>query len=308
MKTAFIINNPSPDLKNALKDCLLSIIWKKDDLISALKSCNFSDKDLAGIKNDQHKSQMIDIAFENLFLRSDKGSTQIRSAVGMILNWSDFNSYYWCNGTLNKEQALIKIDNLRKLLGKKTEQDQELQDKKEREEKLKQEQQKPKLLADLNTRFSNLCKMNQFSQKRGYELEKLLCDLFVFFEMDVCRAFKLQGEQIDGSFNFLNQNYIFEAKWQSMEVAIDSLYTFAYKVETNTFYPRGVFFSISGYSKDAIARISHHKKPQLILIDSMDLLAVLEGRISISKLLSKKIEYAQTRGNIYVNISELMNS
>ncbi len=60
--------------------------------------------------------------------------------------------------------------------------------------------------------------------------------------------------------------------------------------------------------KDAIARISHHKKPQLILIDAMDLMAVLEVRIIMPKLLSKKIEYAQTRGNIYVNISELMNS
>ena len=60
--------------------------------------------------------------------------------------------------------------------------------------------------------------------------------------------------------------------------------------------------------KDAIARISHHKKPQLILIDAMHLIAVLEGRIIMPKLLSKKIEYTQTRGNIYVNISELMNS
>jgi hypothetical protein len=306
MKTTFITSKISPDLKNAIKDCLLSIIWKKDDLMSALKNCNFSTKDLSGVKTDQCKSQIINIVFDNLLLRTDQGATQIRSVIEMLINWSDFDSYYWSNGTLKKDEALIKINNLKKLLGKKTEQDHELQNKKEREEKLKQEQQKPKLLADLNTRFTSLCNMAEFSQQRGYELEKLLHDLFAFFEIDVCKAFKLQGEQIDGSFNFLNQNYIFEAKWQSMEAAVNSLYTFTYKVETNTFYPRGVFFSISGYSQDAIAIISHHKKPQLILIDAMDLMAVLEGRITMSKLLIKKIEYAQTRGKIYANILELI--
>ena len=265
MKTTFITNKISPDLKNAIKDCLLSIIWKKDDLLSALRNCNFSVKDLSEVRTDQNKSQMIDIVFNNLLSRNDQGTTQIRSVIEMLINWSDFDSYYWRNGILNKDEALMKINNFKKLLGKKTEQDQELQNKKEREEKLKQEQQKPKLLADLNTRFSSLCNMAKFRQQRGYELEKLLHDLFAFFEIDVCKAFKLQGEQIDGSFNFLNQNYIFEAKWQSMEAAVDSLYNFAYKVETNIFYPRGVFFSISGYSQDAIASISRHKKPKLIL-------------------------------------------
>jgi hypothetical protein len=308
MKTSFIIKKIPEDLKNSIKDCLLSVMWKKNDLTSALKNCNFNQKDLSGLNNQHSKSEIIDIAFNNLSCREDRGATQMKSVIEMLINWSDFESYYWNNGTLKKEQALKKIDNLKKILAKKTEQDQELQNKKEREEKIKKEQQKPKLLLDLNKRFLELCKMYELSQKRGYELEKLLHDIFVFFEIDVCKAFKLAGEQIDGSFNFKNQNYIFEAKWQSTSDAVNSLYTFAYKIESNTMYPRGVFFSISGYSEESIQIITKNKKPSLILIDSADLIAVLEGRITMSDLLSKKIEYAQTRGNIYVNIYQLIKN
>jgi hypothetical protein len=308
MKTSFIIKKIPEDLKNSIKDCLLSVMWKKNDLTSALKNCNFNQKDLSGLNNQHSKSEIIDIAFNNLSCREDRGATQMKSVIEMLINWSDFESYYRNNGTLKKEQALKKIDNLKKILAKKTEQDQELQNKKEREEKIKKEQQKPKLLLDLNKRFLELCKMYELSQKRGYELEKLLHDIFVFFEIDVCKAFKLAGEQIDGSFNFKNQNYIFEAKWQSTSDAVNSLYTFAYKIESNTMYPRGVFFSISGYSEESIQIITKNKKPSLILIDSADLIAVLEGRITMSDLLSKKIEYAQTRGNIYVNIYQLIKN
>lgn len=307
MKTTLIIERLTQDLKNSIKDCLISIAWKKDDLIRILKDCNFTSKDLAGLNSvQQSKSQIIDIAFDNVSLRADQGVIQVRSIIETIINWSDFSSYFWTNGSLNKEQAQIKIENLKKLIGHKTERDKELQAKKEREERLKKEQQKPKFLSDLNSRFSELCKMNEFSQKRGYELEKLLCDVFRFFEIDVCNPFKLQGEQIDGSFNFHNQNYIFEARWQSKESAVSGLYTFTFKIESNSLYPRGVFFSMGGYSDEALARICHNKKPQLILIDAMDLTAVLEGRIEMAKLLSRKIEYAQTKGKIYANILELI--
>jgi hypothetical protein len=191
------------------------------------------------------------------------------------------------------------------LLGEKTKQDEELQKIKETEEKQNNAISKRKTLEELNNRFSELCTMAEAAQKRGYELEKLLTELFNHFEIEVESAFKLQGEQIDGSFNFLGDNYIFEAKWQDIVSANNQLYDFAFKIESNTLYPRGIFLSINGYSEEAINRITHNKKPQLVLLDASDLLYILEGRMELDKLLKLKIKHAQTRGDIYVNAFNL---
>jgi hypothetical protein len=306
LKTAIFVKRLTPDLKNAIKDCLYALIYRKQDLVDFFKSCNLTSVDLRGTDINQTKSQIIDRIFSNFLLRTDLGSTQVRSIIESLINWSDFDSYWFSNGTLDKKTAQAKIENLKKLLGEKTKQDEISEKKKEKEEQQQKVISKRKTLEELNARFSELCKMSESSQKRGYELEKLLVDLFNFFEIEVESAFKLEGEQIDGSFNFLGDNYIFEAKWQDIISANNDLYVFAYKIESNTLYPRGIFLSINGYSNEAIARITHNKKPQLILLDAADLLFVLEGRIDLKTLLKLKIKHAQTRGEIYTNAFALL--
>ena len=130
--------------------------------------------------------------------------------------------------------------------------------------------------------------------------------MFSFFGFDVFKPFKLKGEQIDGSFKHDGDNYIFESKWQDKESAVNDLYAFAYKIESNSLYPRGVFFSINGYSEDALNRITYNKKAQLILFDAVDIIAVLEERISLVSLLEEKIRFAQTHSRIYVNANDIL--
>jgi hypothetical protein len=48
---------------------------------------------------------------------------------------------------------------------------------------------------------------------RGYAFERFLQDLFKAFEMDPREPFRLQGEQIDGSFQLDGETYLVEAKW-----------------------------------------------------------------------------------------------
>ncbi|MCK4540452.1 hypothetical protein KAU09_04850 [Candidatus Parcubacteria bacterium] len=151
-----------------------------------------------------------------------------------------------------------------------------------------------------------MCKNKDGSQRRGYQLEEFLQKLFGLFEVDVFKPFKLQGEQIDGSVKFDGNNYTLEARWHDVEMACNALYTFAYKIESNMLYPRGLFFSINGYSDEAVKRITHGKSPQLLLFDAIDFIAVLEERISLVKLLEEKIRYAQTRSNIYINANEIL--
>lgn len=307
MKT-LVIRKLTLDLKNSIKDCLLNLIFRKQDLYDFLKSSNLSSSDLRGVDVNDTKSQMIDVMFTNIESRSDKGALQIKSIIGNIVDWSDFGSHWFQNGTLNPDEARASIERLKKLIGEKTKKDEELQKIKERKETLKKQQERIASFKKLYGDFTTLCSMSESAQQRGYELEKLLVSIFNYFGIEVYKAFKLKGEQIDGSFKFDGQNYTFEAKWQDQVSAVNSLYAFAMKIETNNLYPRGVFLSIGGYSKEAVEIITKNKKPNLILFDAQDLIAVLEERISLNELLQHKIRFAQSKGgNIYINAGELLN-
>lgn len=53
-------------------------------------------------------------------------------------------------------------------------------------------------------------------QRRGYEFEKFLRELFDVYGLSARASFRLVGEQIDGSCVIHNNTYLLEAKWQSL--------------------------------------------------------------------------------------------
>lgn len=67
-------------------------------------------------------------------------------------------------------------------------------------------------LAELKVRYEELVAMED-AQERGRQLEPLLRDLFLLFDLDPKAAFALRGEQIDGSFSLGETHFLLEAKW-----------------------------------------------------------------------------------------------
>jgi hypothetical protein len=51
-------------------------------------------------------------------------------------------------------------------------------------------------------------------QARGYRLERLLADLFRAYDIDYGPSYRVEGEQIDGSFHFRGFTYLVEARWR----------------------------------------------------------------------------------------------
>src|SRR5262249_52656188 len=47
-------------------------------------------------------------------------------------------------------------------------------------------------------------------QKRGFQLERILADLFELFDLDPKASFRVEGEQIDGAFTFQATDYLLE--------------------------------------------------------------------------------------------------
>jgi len=67
-------------------------------------------------------------------------------------------------------------------------------------------------------------------QKRGFDLEKILYDLFELFDLDPKASFRNTGEQIDGAFSLDGTEYLFEARWRQLPSDAGHLDGFAAKV------------------------------------------------------------------------------
>ena len=87
-------------------------------------------------------------------------------------------------------------------------------------------------------------------QRRGYEYERFLTDLFDAYGLAPRSPFKLVGEQIDGSFKLHGETYLVEAKWHAGKTGQSDLLTFAGKVAGKATWSRGLFISNSGFSDD----------------------------------------------------------
>ena len=143
-------------------------------------------------------------------------------------------------------------------------------------------------------------------QQRGFDLERVLRELFTLFDLDPKASFRITGEQIDGAFTFDNTDYILEAKWQQEPVGTQGLDTLHSKLtRTTTDITLGLFLSINGYSDDAVKAHSSGRR-LMILMDGSHLMAVIEGRIDLMQLLLRMRRHASQTGNIYLRIHEIL--
>jgi hypothetical protein len=156
-------------------------------------------------------------------------------------------------------------------------------------------------LLQLRAEFASLA--NMLPQQRGYALEKFLRDLFSFYGLQSRGAFRLLGEQIDGSFLLGNDTYLLEAKWQAAQANIGDLHTFHGKVEQKAAWARGLFVSYSGVSPDGL--IAFGRRKQLICMDGLDLHEALDREIPLNDVLDQKVRKAAETGEPMARVREL---
>jgi hypothetical protein len=286
-----------------MKDCLLAVLWPRQDIYSFMADHGCTKSDLRVIDNYEekslHRSQMIDLMFAHLSSSKDGGLGQFRSMLQSLLSWSRFDPYYFEKlRKLDRNKAQQNLEHLRQL--------QEIRDAKikadrERRVAVEAAQQQPKCsIEELKVTFLELHAGKTTAPKRGYALEKILVELSKLASMEVTEAFRVNGEQIDGALKFEGEHYIIEAKWQDKAAANEPVYQFVGKVE-GKMYGRGIFVSVHGFSDHVVTSVVAGKAIKTIFVDGEDLVLVLEGHLSFSEMLDRKIKAAQTRGLIYVH-------
>ncbi len=141
--------------------------------------------------------------------------------------------------------------------------------------------------------------------ERGYAFERFLADVFQLYKLAPRNAFRLTGEQIDGSFQLGHDVYLLEAKWHNQLIGQSDLLAFAGKVEGKAQWSRGLFVSYSGYSTDGLGAYARGKSTRIVCMDGLDLHGVLTGRLSLTSLIEAKIRRAGETNEAYVSAREL---
>jgi hypothetical protein len=157
-------------------------------------------------------------------------------------------------------------------------------------------------LEDLRQRYVALV-MELNTNKRGFQLEKVMYDLFRLFDLDPKASFRITGEQIDGAFTLQGMDYLCEAKWAGL-IAAKDMDVFASKVQRKLDNTLGLMLSVDGFQQEGIA--AHSKqRPVLLLMTGADLMAVFEGRIDFVDLLIRKRRHASQTGNILIEFCQM---
>jgi len=140
-------------------------------------------------------------------------------------------------------------------------------------------------------------------QKRGYEFETFLKELFEAHGLAARASFRLVGEQIDGSFVLHNETYLLEAKWQNAMTGAADLHTFEGKLGQKASWSRGLFVSNSGFSSDGLQAFGKGKR--LICMDGFDLSEMLRLNLSFVEVMDAKVRRAAETGFPFVPVRDL---
>lgn len=288
----------------ALKDALVAIYYRKKDLRQFIEltidnTAIISTIDWVENVKYESVSQLID----RMVKREDLYQTDLMKLVQEVGNMTDFSHLeYWekDNKDLIKK-AKAAVEKLRQQAKGHFNIIEELKKAEERREinreKLKESIGYQQKLDELKMEFYEIAS-NQNSQQKGFQFEKFLNKLFNFFDLDPKSAFKVTGEQIDGAFTFDNADYLLEAKWQENEINASDLYTFGGKIQGKLKNTLGLFISLGPYSSECTDTGSPVTK-SMILMDGMDLMQVLEGRVRLNDMILIKRRHASQTGEIY---------
>ncbi|MFD2055091.1 MULTISPECIES: restriction endonuclease [Mesorhizobium] len=155
---------------------------------------------------------------------------------------------------------------------------------------------------DLENEFMVLHGMDDAAQARGYAFEKFLKRWFDAWGLEPRKAFKLKGEQIDGSFLHGNTVYFLEAKWRNGQTGAAELRSFQELIGQHFEGARGLFVSYSGFTPEGLQAFVARR---IVMMDGMDVVEALRRRISLEKIVAKKLRIAIEERRPKVSVREL---
>jgi hypothetical protein len=293
----------------ALKEALTNLYWYKGDLRSFLASTLTNPTLLSRLNWSDYKRNIVSDLIGFLDQRQDEYQADLLKLMTEVARVDDFSHLEKLEGGKEKAAAALSaVRALRKLTGA---HEAVFEDQKRMEERRRKTHEQMLRTTAVRSKLDALTKecykllSSHDPQQRGYQLEKIIRELFELFDLDPRASFKIVGEQIDGAFTFDATDYLFEGKWQQDPIGAADLDVLAGKLSRKLDNTLGLFLSVNGFSEDGVKAHSSGRR-MMLLIDGSDLMAVLEGRIDLIQLLLRKRREASQTGNIYIRIHEIL--
>ncbi len=300
----------SPAAVTALKEALINIYWRKQDLKNFINLTIKNSAILLTIDWEKNrKFESVNELIDRMVQRRDLYESDLFDLLKETANMDDFSHLkQWEDADVKIKKAKDSVAVLRKHTLGYFEIEQEKKESEIRHKKLNENVFKVKIreghINDLKDKFTVIA-IEQNAQKRGRELESFLNELFTLFDLEPKKSFALKDEQIDGAFTFENSDYLLEAKWQKKPAETSDLKKFAGTLSSKLKNTLGLCISIDGFSQGA-RELSGQVATGIILMDGMDLNAVLDGRIDLHQLLFRKRRHAAETGEIYYPVNKIL--
>lgn len=293
----------------ALKEALCSVYWYKSDLRGFLQLCLSNPGILTTFNWENYKRQIVSDVIDYLITNPSAHLGDLTKICYELCNLTDFSHLKLLDdGPQKIDKARNAVNQLKQLVephkGIKKEQDEIKRRQDLAAKKLRENLAVRQKLEVIKSRYMALMGSDN-AQGRGFELERIMYELFDLFDLDPKASFKNLGEQIDGAFSLESTEYLFEAKWHKELVNKADMAVFTDKVRTKLENTLGVFLSVNGFSQDGVA--AHQAGgASILLMDGGDLMAVLEERIDLTSLLLRKKRHASQTGQIYFSYYQMV--
>ena len=294
----------------ALKEALCSVYWYKSDLRGFLSLCLSNPAVLNSFNWENYKRQIASDVVDFLVSYPDNHLGDLTKICYELCKLTDFSHLRPLDdGPAKVEKARSAVHQLKQLVEPHQKLRREQDEIKKRQEtaarKLRENAAVRQKLELIKFRYMALISSSD-PQGRGFELERIMYELFELFDLDPKASFKNLGEQLDGAFTLDGTEYLFEAKWHKDLVNKASLAAFTEKVRTKLENTLGIFLSINGFSQDGV--VAHQAGgASILLMDGGDLMAVFEERIDFVSLLLRKKRHAAQTGNIFFSFYQMVS-
>lgn len=144
----------------------------------------------------------------------------------------------------------------------------------------------------------------QNAQRRGFAFEGFLNQLFSSHGLDPKGSFRIEGEQIDGSFEWQGNTFVVEARWRKEPANAADLLVLRGKAEKSE-WTRGLFISINGFSDLSSSTLQIGRRANLIAMCGQDLMLILEQRWSLQDALKAKLRHTGETAAAYKPLGEM---
>lgn len=290
----------TPQVFDALGECLCTVYWYKKDLKSLLVRCGVKPTRVSAL-NWEYKRAAVSELLDELAAAGAAQTTLVAALIGAVVEQDDsFPRLAGLeDGKRKVEQARIAVRTLRDLIGHQSVVEHAAAARAEKQteaERTRLERaQRAESLARLKQRFFDLNAMAD-PRKRGIDFQGWLGDLFALHDLEPRGSFASEGEQIDGSIRVDAQTLLVEARWTKDLVAPEGVRDFIGKLEQKLDNTLGLMVSVEGFTEAAHAKAQGGGRLLAVFIDGQDLVPVLDGLVDLVELLRRKLRHAAEKG------------